>query len=52
MIIGNTNEQLNEMALKMNATVAFDAVCGPNSAKILHAMPGGSHLVVYGALSG
>jgi NADPH:quinone reductase-like Zn-dependent oxidoreductase len=44
--------QLKSLARQLDATMAFDAVGGINSAKILHSMPDGSLLLVYGALSG
>jgi NADPH:quinone reductase-like Zn-dependent oxidoreductase len=43
---------LNMAALKNEACIAFDAVGGEMSGKILNALPHGSELVVYGGLSG
>lgn len=43
---------LLKLAHEYHATIAFDAVGGDISGMILHAMPGGSELVVYGGLSG
>lgn len=44
-------EQLHERAKKLGATIAFDAVAGELTGKLLAAMPRGSEAVVYGALS-
>ncbi len=45
-------EKLNEMAISLNAGIAFDAVGGDMSGMMLNAMPAGSELVIYGGLSG
>lgn len=44
--------QLKEQAQKLGATIAFDAVGGGLTGKILEAMPPASKMLVYGALSG
>lgn len=44
-------QQLYDLSHDLNATLAFDAVAGPMSARLLGAMPQGSRVVVYGALS-
>lgn len=44
-------EELQETAAKMRATIAFDAVAGPMTGQILRAMPNHSKVCVYGALS-
>jgi len=44
--------QLSELALKLNATAAIDAVGGELTGKILNAMPEGSEVLLYGGLSG
>lgn len=43
--------QLNELAKSLKATIAFDAVAGEMTGKILSAMPPKSAVVVYGGLS-
>jgi len=43
---------LQQLAHKYHATIAFDAVGGDTSGMILNAMPPGSELVIYGGLSG
>lgn len=43
---------LQKLALKNDATIAFDAVAGDTSGMILGAMPPGSELIIYGGLSG
>jgi NADPH:quinone reductase-like Zn-dependent oxidoreductase len=43
--------RLKQTAKRLGATIAFDAVAGELSGRVLHAMPRGSRLVVYGALS-
>ncbi len=43
---------LQQLAHKYNATIAFDAVGGDVSGMILNAMPAGSEIVIYGGLSG
>lgn len=45
------DDQLHDLSHKLNATLAFDAVAGPMSARLLGALPNGSRVVVYGALS-
>ena len=42
---------LRHLCRKLRATIAFDAVAGEMSARVLHAQPRGSRLLVYGALS-
>jgi NADPH2:quinone reductase len=44
-------EELGTLALKLKATVAFDAVAGELSGRVLRAMPSGSDLWSYGGLS-
>lgn len=44
--------KLSVLCAQLHADTAFDAVGGTLSGKIIHAMPSGSDLVVYGALSG
>ena len=44
--------RLKQMAMELNATVAFDAVGGDMSGTMLNAMPRGSELIIYGGLSG
>ncbi|MBL8603641.1 MAG: zinc-binding dehydrogenase [Myxococcales bacterium] len=43
--------KLHALAAQLNATAAFDAVAGPMSGILLHAMPRNSEVYVYGALS-
>ena len=43
--------RLRELARKLGATIAFDAVAGEMSGTLLSAMPRGSEVIVYGALS-
>jgi len=43
--------RLQEVAHSLGATLGFDAVGGSLSGQVLHAMPNGSELSVYGALS-
>jgi NADPH:quinone reductase len=43
---------LQKLAFENHATIAFDAVAGDTSGRILAAMPPGSELIVYGGLSG
>jgi NADPH:quinone reductase-like Zn-dependent oxidoreductase len=45
------NDALADAIQRLGATVAFDAVGGPMSGRLLNAMPPGSEVVVYGALS-
>ncbi len=42
---------LRELSHKLNATVAFDSVAGPQAGLLFNAMPDDSELVVYGGLS-
>lgn len=54
-VLVNTNydftEQLSNLAQKLNATVAYDAIGGNLSGLMYNAMPEDSELVVYGGLS-
>lgn len=43
-------EQLGQLAAELDARIAFDAVGGEQSGKILQAMPANSSLYLYGAL--
>ena len=45
------DDSLREHCRKLDATIAFDAVAGEMSARVLRAQPKGSRLIVYGALS-
>jgi NADPH2:quinone reductase len=45
------DERLAEACKRVRATVAFDAVAGNLTGRVLHAMPSGSECVVYGGLS-
>jgi len=45
------DERLVELCTRLRATVAFDAVAGELTGRVLRAMPAGSTAVVYGALS-
>jgi NADPH:quinone reductase-like Zn-dependent oxidoreductase len=45
------DERLAEACKRVRATVAFDAVAGSLTGRVLHAMPSGSECVVYGGLS-
>ncbi len=55
-VVSSSDEQflhhLSEMARSLHATIAFDAVAGEQTGKILSAMPPKSVIVVYGALAG
>lgn len=42
---------LRELCHKLEASIGFDAVAGEMSARVLHAQPRGSRLLVYGSLS-
>jgi NADPH:quinone reductase len=42
---------LRQLCHKLKASIGFDAVAGEMSARVLHAQPRGSRLLVYGALS-
>jgi len=44
--------ELAERAAAVGATIAFDAVAGELTGRVLQAMPRGSEIIVYGALSG
>jgi NADPH2:quinone reductase len=44
-------QKLHALSHQLNATAAFDAVAGPMSGMLLHAMPRGAEVYVYGALS-
>jgi len=41
-----------KLVRELNASIAFDAVGGEQSAILLNAMPPGSEVIVYGGLSG
>ncbi len=45
------DERLSELCARLGATVAFDAVAGEMTGRVLRAMPKGGRAVVYGALS-
>ncbi len=45
-------ENLKELAHKLNASIAYDAVGGEMTAQLINAMPTDSEVVVYGGLSG
>lgn len=45
------DEQLRDACHQLNATIAFEAVSGMSAARVLRAMPEGSRLLLYGALS-
>ena len=44
--------KLKELAEKENATIAFDAIAGDFTAKVMKCQPAKSHIYAYGALSG
>ncbi|OQR94347.1 oxidoreductase, zinc-binding dehydrogenase family protein [Achlya hypogyna] len=44
--------QLEKLATELEATLAFDAVCGTTAGAVLSAMPANSEIFVYGSLSG
>lgn len=46
------SSQLTALAEELQATIAFDAVGGALTAKVLQGMPKGSRAMVYGALAG
>lgn len=48
----NFEEDLIELANNLSGTIAFDAVGGDLSGKLINAMPAESELIVYGGLSG
>jgi len=48
----NFEAQLKEIAEKENATLAFDAIAGDFTNKVLKSQPAGSECLVYGVLSG
>lgn len=43
--------RLRDLCHQLQATIGFDAVAGEMSGRVLRAQPGGSRLLVYGALS-
>src|ERR1051326_459213 len=45
------DERLRELCKRLRATVAFDAVAGETTGRVLHAMPARGTAIVYGALS-
>ena len=45
------DEKLQHLAAKLDARLAYDAVSGPQSGRILNAMPESSEMVVFGGLS-
>ncbi|HEV3468275.1 MAG TPA: zinc-binding dehydrogenase [Pyrinomonadaceae bacterium] len=45
------DERLRELCARLRATVAFEAVAGELTGRVLRAMPEGGRAVVYGALS-
>jgi len=45
------DKRLKEACKRVHATVAFDAVAGNLTGRVLHAMPTGSECLVYGGLS-
>lgn len=45
------DQQLREVCRQLNAAIAFEAVSGMLAARVLKAMPEGSRLILYGALS-
>lgn len=45
------DERLRELCARLRATVAFEAVAGEMTGRVLRAMPKGGRAVVYGALS-
>lgn len=46
------DEKLKELANKLNATVAYDAVAGDMPGKLLAVMPRNAIIIIYGRLSG
>ncbi|MCU0491307.1 MAG: zinc-binding dehydrogenase, partial [Chloroflexaceae bacterium] len=44
-------KQLRQLCKELNATIGFDAVAGEMTGQLLHAMPNGGRVIVYGALS-
>ncbi len=44
-------ERLKEESQRLGATIAFDPIGGPSTGQLVDAMPKGSQIVVYGALS-
>ncbi|MEQ9325517.1 MAG: zinc-binding dehydrogenase [Polyangiaceae bacterium] len=46
------DEKLAALAKKLDARVALDPIAGPRTGRVLRAMPNGSRVLVYGALSG
>jgi NADPH:quinone reductase-like Zn-dependent oxidoreductase len=47
----NFDQDLRSLCRELRATVAFDAVSGEMTGRVLQAMPRGTHMIVYGALS-
>lgn len=47
----NFDHDFRELAKALNARIAFDAVAGTLTGRILHLMPRGSRMIVYGGLS-
>jgi NADPH:quinone reductase-like Zn-dependent oxidoreductase len=45
------DSRLRDLCRQLRATVAFDAVAGEMTGRVLSAMPRGGRLIVYGALS-
>jgi len=45
------DKQLRELCHQLQATIAFEAVSGMTALRVLKAMPAGSRLILYGALS-
>ena len=45
------DERLRELCTRLQATVAFEAVAGEMTGRVLQAMPKGGRAIVYGALS-
>ena len=45
------DSRLHELCQRLNASIAFDAVAGETTLRVLRALPKGSRLLVYGALS-
>jgi NADPH:quinone reductase-like Zn-dependent oxidoreductase len=46
------DDMLRELCREFKATMAFDAVAGEMTGRLLQAMPGRSEVIVYGALAG
>jgi NADPH:quinone reductase-like Zn-dependent oxidoreductase len=45
------DRQLEELCRRLDARVALDAIGGPMTGRLLHALPPGGHVVIYGGLS-